>query len=508
MLELKPATFEDFEREAQQGNVVPIVRSVMADLHTPVSAFLRVAADKRYAFLLESVEGGERIARYSFLGVDPEIVVRGFSSHTIVEEAGKTKVHPVLATDWVRDYFGERVLARRAGVPPLAGGAVGYLTYDAAKWFEPSLQNGRAPIGNETIALDQQTGAFWMFCRNIIAFDRVRQRMEIISIVLTEEAEGSHTRLRELYDAAVRETTRIEALLNASLPSGANEASSNEQTHAPPNSNWKRNDFEAAVRQIQEHIAAGDLSAAVLSQRFSTSFSGDPLELYRALRATSPSPYMFFLRCGDESIMGASPEMLVRCNGQRLDYRPIAGTRQRGRTETEDWMLSEDLRTDEKEIAEHAMLVDLGRNDLGRVADYGSVRVDDLMSIERYSHVQHLVSNLRARLRDDLDRFDAFAACFPSGTVTGAPKIRAMQIIDELEPEPRGVYGGAVLYLDYAGNLDSCIAIRTIVLRKGQAVIQVGAGVVTDSIPEHEYAETVSKARVLLQAIELAERGL
>jgi anthranilate synthase component 1 len=246
----------------------------------------------------------------------------------------------------------------------------------------------------------------------------------------------------------------------------------------------------------------------VLSQRFSTKYSGDPFSIYRALRAVNPSPYMFFVRNGDESIIGASPEMLVRCHGQRLDYRPIAGTRKRGATETEDWMLGEDLKTDEKEVAEHMMLVDLGRNDLGRVADYGSVKVEDLMFIERYSHVQHLVTSLRARLRDGLDRFDALAACFPAGTVTGAPKIRAMEIIRELEPDARGVYAGAVLYMDYAHNLDSCIAIRTIVLRNGRASVQAGAGIVADSLPEHEYVETVNKARGLFRAIELAQRGL
>jgi anthranilate synthase component 1 len=232
------------------------------------------------------------------------------------------------------------------------------------------------------------------------------------------------------------------------------------------------------------------------------------LAIYRALRATNPSPYMFFLRLGNETIVGSSPEMLVRCHGQRLDYRPIAGTRPRGATEAEDWMLGEEMRNDEKEVAEHTMLVDLGRNDLGRVSDYGSVKVEELMTVERYSHVQHLVTSLRSRLRDELDRFDAFVSCFPAGTVTGAPKIRAMQIIDELEPAKRGVYAGAVLYVDYAENLDSCIAIRTIHLRDGVATVQAGAGIVSDSVPEREYEECVDKARALFRAIELAESGL
>ena len=269
-------------------------------------------------------------------------------------------------------------------------------------------------------------------------------------------------------------------------------------------SNWTRQDFEAAVEKIKEHIRAGECYQAVIAQQFTKPTSAPPLAIYRALRATNPSPYMYYLRLGDETIIGASPEMLVRCHDQRLDYRPIAGTRKRGATEAEDWMLGEEMRNDEKEVAEHTMLVDLGRNDLGRVSDYGSVRVEDLMTIERYSHVQHLVTSLRARLRDNLDRFDAVAACFPAGTVTGAPKIRAMEIIRELEPARRGVYAGAILYVDYANNLDSCIAIRTIELRGGVATVEAGAGIVADSVPEREYEECVSKAGALLRAVEQA----
>lgn len=509
MLDLQPTTFEDFENEARQGNVVPVVRSVLADLHTPVSAFMRLARETEHAFLLESVEGGERIARYSFLGVDPEMIVRGFNSHTIVQRGAKSEVFPVIATEWIRDYFRERVLARRAGLAPFAGGAVGYLTYNAAGWFEPSLQeSGEGPISGDTQPIDVLAGAVWMFFRNIIAFDRVRQRMEIVSVVLTEEAEGSHARLRELYDEAVERTAKIEEQLVSAMPAQIGSNAHDGSELGSLESNWTREGFEAAVRKIQEYIAAGDCYQAVLSQRFSTQYDGDPVAIYRALRAVNPSPYMFFLRMGSESIIGASPEMLVRCHGQRLDYRPIAGTRKRGATETEDWMLGEDLKTDEKEVAEHVMLVDLGRNDLGRVADFGSVKVEELMAVERYSHVQHLVTSLRARLRDSLDRFDALAACFPAGTVTGAPKIRAMEIIRELEPDQRGVYAGSVLYMDYADNLDSCIAIRTIVLRNGRASVQAGAGIVADSIPEHEYAETVNKARGLFRAIELAQKGL
>jgi anthranilate synthase component I len=503
MLDLQPATFESFEREAREGNVVPVVRSVLADLHTPLSVFLRVCGKSQYSFLLESVEGGERIARYSFLGADPEMVVRANGLQTIVQRDGEVEIFPVVGTEWVREYFRSRVLARRAGLTPFAGGAVGYVGYDAARWFEPALQE------NKTERLETSPDAVWMFYRNVIAFDRVKQRIEIVSIVLTEEAEGSNDRLRELYDHAVARTKKIEddifkGEFNSSKPHVEHLSSEKKSLK----SNWLRRDFEEAVRRVKDHIAAGDCYQVVLSQRFSGTFDGDPLQIYRALRAINPSPYMFFLRVGEQTVVGASPEMLVRCHGQRLDYRPIAGTRKRGATETEDWLLGEDLKSDEKEVAEHMMLVDLGRNDLGRVADFGSVKVEDLMVIERYSHVQHLVTSLRARLRDGLDRFDALASCFPAGTVTGAPKIRAMEIIRELEPDRRGVYAGSVLYMDYAGNLDSCIAIRTIVLRKGEASVQAGAGIVADSVPEHEYAETVNKARAMFRAIEMAERGL
>ncbi len=502
MLDLQPSSFEAFEREAGQGNVVPVVRSVLADLHTPVGAFMRIAGDSPYSFLLESVEGGERIARYSFLGAEPEMIVSGRGMQTFVDRNGKTETYPIVATEWVRDYFKGCSLARRSGLVPFAGGAVGYVGYDAAHWFEPALRD------DHTQPLDGPTDAVWMFYRTVIAFDRVKQRLEIVSIVFTEEAGGSHERLRELYDEAVAHTRQLEAAIfenNSPLPAPPQNENA---VNFALQSNWTRRAFEEGVRQIKEHIAAGDCYQVVLSQRFSAKFSGDPLQIYRALRAINPSPYMFFLRLGDETIVGASPEMLVRCHGQRLDYRPIAGTRKRGATETEDWVLSEDLRSDEKEIAEHMMLVDLGRNDLGRVSDYGSVKVDDLMRVEKYSHVQHLETSLRSRLRDGLDRFDALASCFPAGTVTGAPKIRAMEIIRGLEPDRRGIYAGSVLYMDYADNLDSCIAIRTIVLRDGEAMVQAGAGIVADSVPEHEYAETVNKARAMFRAIEMAQRGL
>lgn len=501
MLDLKPATFEEFQREAERGNVVPVVRSVLADLQTPVGAFLRLANEAPYAFLLESIEGGERVARYSFLGANPWMVVRGRGRETIVEKNGAREMRSQNAVDFLREYFRDQKLARRGGLAPLAGGAVGYLGYNAARWFEPMLDVDRS-TPHET------DDAVLMFFRNVVAFDRARQQMEITSVVLTDEAAGNLNRLRELYEGAIAETDKIEKQMNEGLPQAPPARPRSGETTIHFQSNWPRQRFEAAVNAVKQHIAAGDCYQVVIAQQFQKPTPAQPLAIYRALRATNPAPYMYFLRLGDETIIGASPEMLVRCHDQRLDYRPIAGTRARGATEAEDWMLGEEMRNDEKEVAEHTMLVDLGRNDLGRVSDYGSVQVEELMGIERYSHVQHLVTKLRARLRDDLDRFDALASCFPAGTVTGAPKIRAMEIIRELEPAGRGVYAGAILYVDYANNLDSCIAIRTIVLRESVATAEAGAGIVADSVPEREYEECVNKARALFRAVELAEKGL
>lgn len=498
MIEISPKTFEEFRAEAEKGNVVPVVRSVLADLHTPVGAFLRVADGAQQAFLLESIEGGERLARYSFLAANPFMTVRSTGSQTILEKDGSRKLYPDRTlVEFLRNHFRRHRLARREKLPPLCGGAVGFLAYDAAGWFEKVLDDG---------AKHDRTDAIWMFFRNILVFDRLKQRIEIVATVFTDEAKGDEAALRELYTEAVAETARLEKILaESSLP-----AVSTEKRDAPEStqftSNWKKTDFLAAVERIKDHILAGDAYQVVLSQKFKRRTSAEPINIYRALRTTNPSPYMFYVRLGiGETLIGASPEMLVRCSGKKLEYRPIAGTRKRGATETEDWILAEDLRSDMKEISEHVMLVDLGRNDLGRVSEFGSVEVAELMKIEKYSHVQHLVTSLKSRLKDGLDRFDALASCFPAGTVSGAPKVRAMQIIDELEPSKRGVYAGAIGYIDYAENLDTCIAIRTIRLKDGAASIQAGAGVVADSVPEKEYEETISKARALVKAIEMAE---
>jgi len=496
MSTLAPATFEEFERLTRHGNVIPVVRTVLADLETPLGAYLRISAGADYSFLLESIEGAERIARYSFLGANPYMVVRGRDDITCIQTGTKIERRQgVRAVDFVREHFRGRTLAALSPIAPLAGGAVGYLGYGAARWFEPALR----PSASE------EDDALLMFYRTVLALDRLKQQVLITTVVFSDQAEGDPAALRSLYEGAVAETAAVEETLQHPLEPQSFPSRGPAETELDITSNWERRDFEAAVDRIKEHIASGECYQAVLSQRFSAATSADPIQIYRALRLTNPSPYMFFLRLPGESLIGASPEMLVRCRGRQLEYRPIAGTRPRGADEAEDDKLAAELLADEKERAEHLMLVDLGRNDLGRVAEYGSVQVEQLMAVERYSHVQHLVTQLRARLRDGLGPFDALAAAFPAGTVTGAPKIRAMQILGELEPTPRGVYAGAVLYVDYAGNLDSCIAIRTMAVCGKTAYLQIGAGIVADSVPSREYQECMDKGRAVMRAIEIAE---
>ena len=533
--QLFPATFAEFLQQTERGNVVAVVRTIaagVAEPMDPLEAFERVAGSARYAFLFESVEGSEPVAKYSFLGADPYLIARGRGDETIFETGELVVARPKRVTEYLRDHFQENKLANAADLGPLAGGVVGYFGYAAAEWFEPALKrnaaaqsdarseaaNVRSEISDSRSQITEDD-AVLMFYRTVVVFDRVQRQTKVVSVVLTNEAGHSDVRLQELYETAARETERIEKLLLAPSPSLANndrastdaptENASSTNAHEPAKasvrSNWARADFESAVNAVKEYIFAGDCYQGVISQRFARSVTASPVAIYRALRRTNPAPYTYLLKLADEAIIGASPEMLVRCRGARLDYRPIAGTRPRGATEAEDNRLAEEMRADEKEVAEHMMLVDLGRNDLGRVAEFGSVKVEDLMSVERYSKVQHLVSSLSGRLRAGADRFDALAACFPAGTVTGAPKVRAMEIIRELEPDERGVYAGAVLYIDYAENLDSCIAIRTIVMRDGEVSVQAGAGIVADSVPEREYEETVHKAGALLRAIELAE---
>jgi anthranilate synthase component 1 len=493
---MKQTSFDAFVALAQHGTFVPVWREIMADLLTPVSAFLKIAEHSDYAFLLESVEGGEHVGRYSFLGKDPFLVVRGRRDSTTIEQAGAitSTDEPLIAT--LRGLMAEFSSPHVPDLPRFTGGAVGYFDYDTAEWFEPSVARpARAGEGNG----DRDQAGFMVF-DTVLAFDHVKHRILAISNARVREGES----LRSLYDFAVAKIDFLERELDRNLSRSA-------RRDAVPlsiASNQTQDVFEASVLKIQEHIAAGDVYQAVVSQRFETATSAPPFDVYRALRHVNPSPYMFFIRMGGQSIIGASPEMLVRVEGTHVETHPIAGTRPRGATPDEDQRLADELRRSEKERAEHVMLVDLGRNDLGRVCQVGSVRVPQYMALERYSHVMHLVSRVDGQLAEGCDRLDALVATFPAGTVTGAPKIRAMQILGGLEPTRRGLYGGAVGYLDFAGNLDFCIAIRTIGMSDGVAHVQAGAGIVSDSNPTAEYEETRDKARALIQALEMAEEGM
>jgi anthranilate synthase component 1 len=487
---MKLTTFDEFVDLAQRGTFVPVCKEIVADLLTPVSAFLKIAEHSDYAFLLESVEGGEHVGRYSFLGKDPFLILRGRDGETVIERAGITTTAEKSFVETLRELMNGFQSPFVPGLPRFTGGAVGYLGYDTAGWFEPSAAS--QPTSGDA--------AGFMLFDTVLAFDHVQHRILLIANARVSGAED----LRALYQFACAKIEFLERELERALsltrgaPSGP----------LAMTSNLTQEGFEGIVRQAKESIAAGEIYQVVLSQRFSAQVGVDPFTVYRALRHVNPSPYMFFVRMPGRSIVGSSPEMLVRVEGRRAVTHPIAGTRPRGRTDEEDQRLGDELKRNEKERAEHVMLVDLGRNDLGRVCTYGSVRVPTFMALERYSHVMHLVSVVEGQLADDYDRLDALVACFPAGTVSGAPKVRAMQIIRELETTPRGIYAGAIGYLDFAGNLDFCIAIRSVVLEGGQAFVQAGAGIVADSNPTAEYEETCDKARAMIRALELASSGL
>ena len=489
---MKQTTFEEFVDLARRGTFVPVCREIMADLLTPVSAFLKIAEHSDYAFLLESVEGGEHVGRYSFLGKDPFLILRGQSGDTSIEQAGVRTRRDEPVIDVLRALMAEFQSPFVPDLPRFTGGAVGFLDYDAAEWFEPSVRLKKP----ET---DRDQAGFMVF-DTVLAFDHVKHRILAIANARLRPGED----LRALYDFACAKIDFLERELERNL-------SRTRRTAAPElqvTPNQTRDEFEDGVRRIQSDIAAGEVYQAVLSQRFDVDVAASPFDVYRALRHVNPSPYMFFIRMGRDAIVGSSPEMLVRVEGRHVETHPIAGTRRRGKSPDEDQRLAEELRRNEKERAEHVMLVDLGRNDIGRVAEVGSVRVPQFMALERYSHVMHLVSRVEGRLDEGKDRLDALVATFPAGTLTGAPKIRAMQIVGEIEPSRRGLYGGAVGYLDFAGNLDFCIAIRTITMRDGRAEVQAGAGIVADSHPAAEYEETRDKARALIQALEMANEGI
>ena len=485
---------QTFLANAELGNIVPVYKTVMADLETPVSAYLKVAEGRPYSFLLESVEGGERLGRYTYLGADPFLIVRAQGERLEVVRDGKTSRRRGMVVDVLRELARGFRPAGRQGLPPLSTGAVGYMGYDLVRQIEPRVPE----FGKDDLKMPD---AVFLFFSTLLAFDHVKHQIWIISNVRCDQWQG---KLEKGYQQALREIREIEKRLARALPHRKTGAG---RKTIEPRSNTGKEKFCRAVEKAQEYILAGDIFQVVLSQRLDLKLEVEPFEVYRQLRTVNPSPYLFYLKLDRDVVLGSSPEMLVKIDGRQAEYRPIAGTRHRGATEEEDRRIGDELLADEKERAEHIMLVDLGRNDLGRVCEYGSVRVKDLMILERYSHVIHIVSVITGRLREGCDEFDALRACFPAGTLSGAPKVRAMEIIAELEPTGRGVYGGSVMYLDFSGNLNSCIAIRTMAVRGREAHIQVGAGIVADSVPEREWEETMSKAGALLRAVELAQGG-
>jgi anthranilate synthase component 1 len=480
---------------ARQGNLIPVYREILADMETPVSAFRKID-DGENAFLLESIEGGEKWARYSFLGSGPARVFRCRGGYYEVlfdnklEKSG-TVEDPL---EYLRSLMAVYRPVEVDGLPLFCGGAVGYLGYDMVRFIEDLPDSNPRNIGG--------WDACFMITDRVIIFDNMRQKVKVVYNVHLRDGDDpqrAYTAARQQIDQLIDQLRR--PLVYPQPP--PREPGSVELVP-----NFTRADFKAAVEQCKEYIRAGDIFQVVLSQRFSGPLQSDPFDIYRALRTINPSPYMYFLRFGDSLVVGASPEVLVRKEGDQVEVRPIAGTRPRGRTVAEDQGLEKELLADPKELAEHIMLVDLGRNDVGRVAVAGTVEVSELMVIERYSHVMHIVSNVRGRLRPGLDSFAVFRATFPAGTLSGSPKIRAMEIIDELEPVRREVYGGAVGYFSFSGNMDLAIAIRTLQIEKDQLHLQAGAGVVADSDPESEYQETLNKARGVKRAIDMANRGL
>jgi len=472
-------TLEEVKKLKKDGNLVPVYREIVADLETPVSAFLKINHGGN-SFLLESVEGGERLARYSFIGTEPyRVLTTDGSDNTdplprIAEELNKYRIVPI------------------SELPRFCGGAVGYLSYEAVTRFEELPSPDSDPL--------ELPESLFMFVDTMLVFDHATHKIKVLS----------HVHLDGDIDTAYKEAVgRINILidrLNQPIkPGQLTRTSSHYVNNGRLSSNFSRKAFEESVLKIKQYITEGEAIQVVLSQRLAQPTSATPFEIYRALRTINPSPYMFFLDFNDFYIIGASPEILVRVEDGMVMTRPLAGTRPRGKTPAEDVALESELKADEKERAEHIMLVDLGRNDIGRVSQSGSVEVSELMEVERYSHVMHLVTHVQGKIRPDMNAFDALRACFPAGTVSGAPKIRAMEIIAELEPEKRGVYAGAVGYLSFSGNMDMAIAIRTMVVKEGIAYTQAGCGVVYDSIPEREYEESMSKARALLKAIDQAE---
>ena len=485
--------FAEFEAFAQRGNLIPVYREILADIETPVSV-LRKLQHKDHVYLLESVEGGEKWGRYSFIGTDAGVVFRVRGASVVIEEKGKvsTREHQGDPLAAMRELLGRYKPVATPGLPRFFGGAVGYLGYDMVRYFEKLPD---APP--DDLNLDESV---FVISDSLVIFDNTRHTIKVVACAYTEDADMPE----DAYLAACGKIDEMIALLSApaAVPDPVLKANG-----VSFESNMTPDQYKAIVEKAKDYIAAGDAIQVVLSQRFSTPCRTDPVDLYRALRYVNPSPYLFFLKLDDLTMIGSSPEVMVRLEQNDVELRPIAGTRRRGKTEQEDRALADELLSDEKERAEHVMLVDLGRNDLGRIAATGSVQVNQYMVVEKYSHVMHLVSNVRAQLARGKDAFDVLAATFPAGTLTGAPKVRAMQIIDELETVRRGAYGGAVGYFSFSGNMDLCITIRTMVIKDGRIFVQAGAGIVYDSQPESEYQETQNKARGMQMAVKLAAGG-
>lgn len=492
----KPS-LEEFKQKAKLGNLVPVYKEILADLDTPVSAYLKISGGE-YSFLLESVEGGEKWARYCFLGCDPSVVVSTKGRTMTLMENGKSEQREIESgspLSAVKEVLSRYQPVPEEGLPRFSGGAVGFISYDMVRFFED--------LPEETLDdLDVPDSQF-VITDTMLVFDNVSQTIKIVSNAFIEGDD-----LESVYKNTIKKITSLEEKLKAPLAIEANTDSvENSESSLSFGSNIEEDKFKQAVSRIKEYILEGDAIQVVLSQRLKFSIKCDPFDIYRALRTINPSPYMYYLKFGDLQVVGSSPEVLVRLEDKKVEVRPIAGTRKRGQNEEEDRALEQDLLKDEKELAEHIMLVDLGRNDLGRVSEISTVEVNERFTIERYSHVMHIVSNVKGILKKGLDCFDVLKASFPAGTLSGAPKIRAMEIIDELEPTRRGLYGGAVGYISFNGNMDTAIAIRTLLVKDKNAYLGVGAGVVADSVPENEFEETMNKGRALLKAIEMAEKG-
>ena len=488
---------ESFLHMAGQSGLVPVHRTIIADLDTPLTLYAKIAGERQHAFLFESMEGGEKWGKYSFIGLDPLVIFESCGESVTItpagDDAGSTGKSCDNPLDALRELLASFEASTAPGLPRFYGGAVGFLGYDMVRFIED------IPSSNPAIEIPDSS---FMVPRLVLIHDSVLQEVTVVCNVVISDADDP----RQLYADATARIDDVVELLRKPLQENFSSGSAVSVRHEFT-SNMEQSAFEAMVEQAKEYILAGDIIQVVLSQRFHTSTELDPFLLYRSLRHINPSPYLFFLRMGEIVLIGSSPEILVRLEDADIELRPIAGTRKRGATAEEDRELEEDLLADPKERAEHLMLVDLGRNDVGRVATGGTVVVDDLLIVERYSHVMHIVSGVHGKLAEGMDQFDVLNACFPAGTVSGAPKIRAMEIIDELESERRGPYAGAVGYFGFSGNMDFCITIRTFVMKGRDLWIQAGAGIVADSVPQNEYEETISKARGLRRAVELAEKG-